>query len=80
MRDTATVLPQTQCLVAQGTAWLARAGADAGGKVLRERGRCQRPFPRSTALAAGAGWDGTDCNVLSQACDKATSSCPHTPG
>lgn len=33
---------------------------------------CQRPFPCFTALAAGAGWDGTDCDTLSQACDKAS--------
>lgn len=42
------------------------------GKALRERGRCQRPFPCVTALAAGAGWDGTDCDTLSQACDRAS--------
>lgn len=44
-----------------------------GGESHQGRGgRCQHPFPRSMALAAGAGWDATDCDMLSQACDKAT--------
>lgn len=65
------MLPQTKSLVAKDAARLAAAGADAGGKALRDGGRCQRPFPCFTALAAGAGWHATDCDMLSQACDKA---------